>query len=382
MTVSPFVLRSGYIELAKVVHSTCGSLTTVFLFTRLWARVQHYHGLWRDDYVLIAAWVCLLLSNGFGAAGPAYGFNVLDGSAHGQVIHFTAVSFMYAAIALSKTAFAITLLRLTSGRRSKGILWLVMVLTNSFNLALFILTWLDICDTRFDLAHIPGRCISMFVATWLHMGAAINSLLCDLILTCYPWWIISQVAYIPPREKWGVTASMSLVGVSILVEIAKIIIFSLIPADKHGEVDYTYGVVAVCCFHQAEAAVFIIAQTIPVIRVMFQSDHTSHRSTTSSRAVSTKSKTAKPAPVNEGTRSVELLQLPSGRIVTADSDEGRAFQNQRDPEGPKTQDMQPPDVTNLGRNGLIEESLVKITITAAGRGAQESLRANDFGTRS
>lgn len=188
---------------------------------------------------VIAAWVCLLLSNGFGAAGPAYGFNVLDGSAHGQVIHFTAVSFMYAAIALSKTAFAITLLRLTSGRRSKGILWLVMVLTNSFNLALFILTWLDICDTRFDLAHIPGRCVTMFVATWLHMGAAINSLLCDLILTCYPWWIISQVAYIPPREKWGVTASMSLVGVSILVEIAKIVIFSLIPADKHGEVDYT-----------------------------------------------------------------------------------------------------------------------------------------------
>lgn len=51
MTVAPFVLRSGYVELAKVVHSTCGSLTTVFLFTRLWARVQHYHGLWRDDYI-------------------------------------------------------------------------------------------------------------------------------------------------------------------------------------------------------------------------------------------------------------------------------------------------------------------------------------------
>lgn len=179
------------------------------------------------------------MSNGFGAAGPAYGFNVLDGSPRGQAIHFTAVSFMYGAIALSKTAFAITLLRLTSGWRSKGLLWLVMVLTNVFNLAMFILTWLDICDTRFDLAHLPGRCIPMTVATWLHLGSTLNSLVCDIILTCYPWWIISQVAYIPKREKWGVAASMGLVGFAIPVEIAKIVIFSMIPSTHHGEVDYT-----------------------------------------------------------------------------------------------------------------------------------------------
>ncbi|KAI7780649.1 hypothetical protein LA080_015808 [Diaporthe eres] len=345
MTVAPFVLRSGYVELAKVVHSTCGSLTTVFLFTRLWARVQHYHGLWRDDYILIAAWVCLLISNGFGAAGPAYGFNVLDGSPRGQAIHFTGVSFMYGAIALSKTAFAITLLRLTSGWRSKGLLWVVMVLTNTFNLALFILTWLDICDTRFDLSHLPGRCIPMSVATWLHLGATLNSLVCDIILTCYPWWIISQVAYIPTKEKWGVAASMGLVGFAILVEIAKIIIFSMIPSHKHGEVDYTYGVVAVCCFHQAEAAVFIIAQTIPVIRVMFQSEYASHRSTASSRAVSKKSKTPNPNLSNEVSQPVELVQLPSGRIVAADSDEGRAAQSQRTPEGKSVLNVQPPDVT-------------------------------------
>jgi hypothetical protein len=188
---------------------------------------------------VIAAWVCLLMSNGFGAAGPAYGFNVLNGSPHGQAIHFTAVSFMYGAIALSKTAFAVTMLRLASGWRSKGPLWLVMVLTNTFNLALFILTWLDICNTQYDLAHIPGRCIPMFVATWLHLGATLNSLVCDIILTCYPWWIISQVEYIPAREKWAVAASMGLVGVTILVEIAKIIIFSMIPYEQHGVVDYT-----------------------------------------------------------------------------------------------------------------------------------------------
>ncbi|KAL1849151.1 hypothetical protein Daus18300_013356 [Diaporthe australafricana] len=185
----------------------------------------------------------------------------------------------------------------------------------------------------------------MTVAKWLHLGATLNSLVCDIILTCFPWWIISQVAYIPSREKWGVAASMGLVGFAILVEIAKIIIFSMIPAHRHGEVDYTYGVVAVCCFHQAEAAVFIIAQTIPVIRVMFQSDHASRTSATSSRAESTQTKKPAPEAVGEVSQPVELVQLPSGRIVPADSEEGRASQTQRVSEGQKTRGVPPPDVT-------------------------------------
>lgn len=100
-----------------------------------------------------------------------------------------------------------------------------------------------------------------------------------------------------------------------------------------------------CCFHQAEAAVFIIAQTIPVIRVMFQSEYASHRSTASSRAVSTKSKTPRPNAANEGSQPVELVQLPSGRIVAADSEEGRAAQSQGAIESKGALGLQPPDVT-------------------------------------
>lgn len=46
-----FMMRPDYAELAKTVHSTFGSLTTVFLFTRLWARSTQYKGLWWDDYL-------------------------------------------------------------------------------------------------------------------------------------------------------------------------------------------------------------------------------------------------------------------------------------------------------------------------------------------
>lgn len=48
---SSFMLRSGYAELAKKVHSISGSVTTIFLFTRLWARSSRHGGLWRDDYI-------------------------------------------------------------------------------------------------------------------------------------------------------------------------------------------------------------------------------------------------------------------------------------------------------------------------------------------
>lgn len=177
------MLRPGYAELAKTVHSISGSITTVFLFTRLWARSRKHGGLWRDDYIcalpfphlafpsptlrilyctafltytarkvgnqssancrhpVIVAWACLLVANGLAAASPVYGFNVLDGTAHGVTIQFSAVSLMDLAIALSKTAFATTLLRLTRARRDKTILWLTIVVVNFFNLAMVVVNW-------------------------------------------------------------------------------------------------------------------------------------------------------------------------------------------------------------------------------------------------
>lgn len=62
-----FFLRSGSEELAKAIHSVSGVVTTIFLFTRLWARTSLYKGLWWDDYIcrsirpepdIDLAWMC------------------------------------------------------------------------------------------------------------------------------------------------------------------------------------------------------------------------------------------------------------------------------------------------------------------------------------
>lgn len=85
---------------------------------------------------------------------------------------------------------------------------------------------------------------------------------------------------------------------------------------------------AYCCIHQGEAAIYIIAQTLPILRIMSQVSSQSEPASPpvefSATIKSTKTNSlAADEVVVHG--SVELVQLASGRIVTVQSEEGRAF---------------------------------------------------------
>lgn len=90
---------------------------------------------------------------------------------------------------------------------------------------------------------------------------------------------------------------------------------------------------------QGEAAISIVAQTIPVIRVLLQQgDSSSVGRAPSSRqptAAKTKNDLGLEGPQtgagagDSKTQSIALVQLPTGRIVPADSDEGRAYQREQ-----------------------------------------------------
>lgn len=103
---------------------------------------------------------------------------------------------------------------------------------------------------------------------------------------------------------------------------------------------------------QAEITVYIVAQTVPLLRVLsFKKKKTSRASghsdtlgrTTSVAAETGKDKKAHSAKQQAATvvasplrrqPSVELVQLPSGEIVAADSEEGRQFQAAASRESP------------------------------------------------
>lgn len=85
---------------------------------------------------------------------------------------------------------------------------------------------------------------------------------------------------------------------------------------------------------QGEAAISIVAQTIPVIRVLLQPGGSSSYTASSTRRASrgrrmdakTVTKGDDPAGADGGrVQSIALVQLPTGRIVPANSEEGRAL---------------------------------------------------------
>lgn len=81
------------------------------------------------------------------------------------------------------------------------------------------------------------------------------------------------------------------------------------------------------CTLQVEAAIYIVAQTIPVVRVLIMGSSAPSRASISSGTHVTE---PRPAPRRDAPvfteEDIELVQLPSGRIVAATSEEGRAFQ--------------------------------------------------------
>lgn len=86
----------------------------------------------------------------------------------------------------------------------------------------------------------------------------------------------------------------------------------------------------VYCLQQAEVAIFIIAQTIPVLRVLLLREPRSSedRLVGSIAGLASGSKTDKrKSPTIDDVRktSIKLVQLSSGKIVAAESEEGRAF---------------------------------------------------------
>lgn len=85
---------------------------------------------------------------------------------------------------------------------------------------------------------------------------------------------------------------------------------------------------------QVEVSIYIVAQTIPLLRVWLLGDSTRDSKAPDSPAGQTApngvdQKT--PAPgldsIQEVRASIELVQLPSGKIVAADSEEGKALKS-------------------------------------------------------
>ena len=214
-------------EYARADHSSRGtvlissqwslaSLAAVILALRLYVKISFKKGLWWDDWLLIASWilcvaVCILttiLVKEYSMGHHTYDIVIPNLTTWINILDSRAVCVI-TALAWTKTAFAVTLLRLTTGK-TKAFVWF-LIITLNVTLAFGAMSpWIQ-CQPLAKRWHpeLEGQCwpgstgINIFIAT-----GALSSLY-DFILAFLPWTFLYSLT-LKKKEKFGILVAMSM----------------------------------------------------------------------------------------------------------------------------------------------------------------------------
>ncbi|KAF6838502.1 hypothetical protein CMUS01_04577 [Colletotrichum musicola] len=255
---SPRVVSSIWVMLA---------VSTVFLFLRVYCKKIRCRGLWVDDYLLIASWILLLVSNILITELMRLGLGrTTIFVAHMHTLTAANGSINKAALALSKTSFAATLLRVSSGRRS-ALVWILVVSMNVLLAAGAVTAWKPACDRPADTyeAILPGKCWSVRDSVIMAMVSNGYSALVDFVLALLSWHVVWNLD-MKRHEKVGVAVAMSLGIIAGLVGVIKVV--KIATLAEHNDIPYRLSLLFI--WGQAEPNVTIVASSIPVLRVLFQ----------------------------------------------------------------------------------------------------------------
>ncbi|KAH8894648.1 hypothetical protein GQ53DRAFT_716373 [Thozetella sp. PMI_491] len=280
-------------------------LAAVFLVLRLYCKATRGKKLWWDDYVLVAAFGCLvaqtslltyLVHLGFGK----HSWDITDWTTYLFIANVTGVCSIVAA-AWSKTSFAITLLRFTDGWMRKTV-WITIVTVNLFLGLSAVFTYVQCTPVQrlWDFS-VPGKCWSPNVIVTYNSFSSAYSGAMDILLAVLPWRIITRRS-LNRKERLGLLSAMSMGIFAGVTSIAKTATLSAISNPD------TITGVSLMILATAETAITIIATSIPVLRVLIKTSRShgtpylSHYSTKKSPALPDRSESrlvATPAPTLE-----------------------------------------------------------------------------------
>ena len=113
------------------------------------------------------------------------------------------------AISLTKTAFAVTLLRLTTGKNKVFVCFLIITLNISMAVSAMI-PWIQCkpLNARWD-PTVKGVCWAPLVGTKIWVATGAQSSLYEFILAVLPWTFLYSVT-LKSKEKIGVLVAMSM----------------------------------------------------------------------------------------------------------------------------------------------------------------------------
>ncbi|KAL2148983.1 hypothetical protein VTH82DRAFT_1669 [Thermothelomyces myriococcoides] len=232
-----------------------------FLAVRLWCR-HRFSKLWWDDCVLSLSWAILLVAAALMSRTITTGYATDDDKRHFYLFQNTATSMTTLATAWTKVAFAATLCRIVRNHYLLAFLAFVIVTANLV-LALGMLSiWIPACeDPRAFLRPEHHLCFKLRDLQYLGGTTIVYGGVIDVLLALFPWFIIRKLL-LETREKIGLSLAMSLGAITGIIVIFRAFFqFRAIDNNYH-------FMVFMSIFNFLEPGVTIIAQTIPMFRVL------------------------------------------------------------------------------------------------------------------
>ncbi|KAI1267969.1 hypothetical protein F5Y18DRAFT_275663 [Xylariaceae sp. FL1019] len=252
------------------IETCTWALATLALFwlgLRVYCKTRKHRGLWWDDYVLIASWICVVAANA--ATGVAIGLGWGRQPWDIQPMHFPDVLlalwisglFSLLAAASSKTSFALTLLRISNGW-VKFIVWFAIITMNIAMGISAIFNWVQCTPIQkvFNV-FIAGSCWPRSTLVQYNSFAAAYSGVTDIILAVLPIKILWNMN-MNMKERLGAMCAMGLGIFAGIISFVKI--YSLT-----GTIEANFSAsVQLTVLSIAETCVTIMASSIPILRAL------------------------------------------------------------------------------------------------------------------
>ncbi|MCJ1446719.1 MAG: hypothetical protein MMC23_007225 [Stictis urceolatum] len=268
-------------------------LPAIFMGLRLYCKGHFKASVGWDDLVLIFAWILLAsytviidvaVDLGIGKhlldIDPAHVVDALRLVYVGEFIIIIGCS-------LSKTSFAITLLRTVTQTWQKVLVWWIIVSMNTLMFLCAILYFAQCTPVSrlWDFSITEYSCWKPDVMTKFAMVAGGYSAAMDFILAMLPWTFLMKLQ-MKKREKFGIAIAMSL---GVFAGITAIVKTTYIPNIALQQ-DFTFYCADLLIWAGTETGITIVAASIPFLRPLVRVVSSYGRSDTESSALNSKSK--------------------------------------------------------------------------------------------
>lgn len=249
---------------------------SIFLGFRIWCKVTHRFGLWYDDYILFLSWLVLLTTNAIITTEMNTGY--VSKTWDDRMLILITISSCGTTIGqtLSKTAFAVTLLRLIQ-ESQKILVWFCIVTLNVLMVLKVFMNWPKYCGNKDyqNYWRMQGFCVDYGIATGVKIAGNIWNIVMDFALALFPWIVIWKLN-IKRWEKVGLCATLSL-GIIVAIISAIRQAWQDNPANSKLDDWYYWHQGHSMIWYSAEVAGTIMVQCIPVMRTLFGEVNTSRR---------------------------------------------------------------------------------------------------------